>query len=433
MKRLRRSTSRIFVSYSMPDIRIEQALYGAQDAGGYRFLGRSPGFREDWLPEAQRLCTAFGERPTGVACPSAVFARPLDDAHVAIVQIADQGSDDAGRPGALAFRLLVLEQSDYVGLGGDPFVLADRLPPPWDLRGELPILTVPAETLPRRTIAQIQEVFKRYQPMQPTLLGAVQTLVDGGHVVFERSEPDTDLLRSLWTLLPVNARAETWPASFAFGNALHFDVLVTPKAQGVDFSGYVREEHAADYPEGRYELSLQLASEDGDQAALDRLLTRRSPRDVRRMALLLVAAVVVLVIVFGILSPRTSETSPATEAVAVVAEKPNLDGPDQPWPFSGPERKVMTAALSDLAKDVKLPTPLPDTAEGLLDALDAKLGTPNPRRDPGKLSDQGPAPRRLRVLLWKHGVAEYNDPKYNANELVGRLRQRVAKTVDHTP
>ena len=412
----------------MPDIRIEQALYGAHDAGGYRFLGRSPGFREEWLPEAQRLCSAFGERPTGVACPSAVFAHPLDKTHVAVVQVADQGADDAGRPGALAFRLLILATSDYIGFGGDPFVLADRLPPAWDLRGELPVLTVPAESPPRRTIAQVQEVFKRYQPMQPTLLGAVQTLVDGGHVVFERSEPDTDLLRSLWTLLPINVRAETWPASFAFGNALQFDVLVTPKAQGVDFSGYVREEQAADYPEGRYELGLQLASEDGDQGALDGLLSRRSPRDVRRMALLLIAAVIVLVIVFGILSPRISEPPPPTEPVAVVAEKPDLAGADQPWPLSESERKVMTEALAGLAKDLKVSTPLPETAEGLLDALDKKLGTPDAHRDPGKLSDQGPAPRRLRVLLWKHGVAEYNDPKYNPRELVERLRRRVAKT-----
>ena len=28
---------------------IEQALYGGQDAGGYRFLARSPGFGDDWL------------------------------------------------------------------------------------------------------------------------------------------------------------------------------------------------------------------------------------------------------------------------------------------------------------------------------------------------------------------------------------------------
>jgi hypothetical protein len=380
------------------------------------------------LPEALRLCSAFGERPAGIACPAAVFAHPLDENHVAIVQVADQGSDDSGRPGALAFRLLVLTQSDYVGLGGDPFALSDRFPPSWDLRGELPILSVPAESPPPRRITQIQEVFSRYQTMQPTLLGTVQALVDGSHVVFERSEPDTDLLRSLWTLLPINARAETWPASFTFGNSLQFDVLVTPKAQGVDFSGYVREEQAADYPQGRYELALQLASEESDQRALDRLMTRRSPRDVRRLTLLLIATVVFLVMMFSILSPRKPGTSPATESTEVIAEKPDLAGPDRPWPFSEPERKVMTEALADLAKDQKLPMPMPETAEGLLDALDKKLGTPDAHRDVGKLSGQGPAPRQLRVLLWKHNVAEYNDPKYNASELVERLRKRLAQT-----
>ena len=99
----------------MPDLFIEQAIYGSQGAGGYRFLARSPGFLDDWLPEAQRLCTAFGERPAGVPCPAAVFAQPLGKQHVAVVQVADQGTDDAGRPGALGFRF---EQGRPLGLDG---------------------------------------------------------------------------------------------------------------------------------------------------------------------------------------------------------------------------------------------------------------------------------------------------------------------------
>ena len=55
--------------------RMEQAIYGSHPGGGYRFLARSPGFLEQWLPEAQRLCTGFGERTHGVTCPAAVFAR----------------------------------------------------------------------------------------------------------------------------------------------------------------------------------------------------------------------------------------------------------------------------------------------------------------------------------------------------------------------
>src|SRR4051794_8319624 len=97
----------------MPTIPVEQAIYGNAGAGGYRFLARSPGFRDDWLPEAERLCMAFGERPAGVACPGCVFAQPFGTQHVAIVQVADQGTDDAGRPGALGFYLLLISRRAY--------------------------------------------------------------------------------------------------------------------------------------------------------------------------------------------------------------------------------------------------------------------------------------------------------------------------------
>src|SRR5207237_215461 len=108
-----------------------------------------------------------------------------------------------------------------------------------------------------------------------TLLGAAQALVDGGPVVFERPAPDPDLVRRLWLLLPASTRAELWPAEFAPANALGFDLLVTPKA-GDDCAGYLSEQQAGDYPEGRYELNLQIAAEAGDQAALDALFARRS-------------------------------------------------------------------------------------------------------------------------------------------------------------
>src|SRR5262249_48335814 len=89
----------------MPDIPIEQAIYGNHGGDGYRFLARSPGFLDDWLPLAQQVCAGFGERPAGVSCPGCVFARPFGKDQVAVVQAADQGTE-AGRPGALGFRLL---------------------------------------------------------------------------------------------------------------------------------------------------------------------------------------------------------------------------------------------------------------------------------------------------------------------------------------
>src|SRR3569623_1499815 len=118
-------------------MRIERAVYGSQDVGGYRFLARAPGFAEAWLPAAERLCTGFGDRPAGVACPLAVFAQPLDAKLVAVIQAADQGRDDAGRSGAMAFRLLVLPRTLYADLEGDPFRIAEAFPPAWGARGEV--------------------------------------------------------------------------------------------------------------------------------------------------------------------------------------------------------------------------------------------------------------------------------------------------------
>src|SRR6516225_6967049 len=133
-------------------IAIEQAMYLVQGNSGYRLLARSPGFVDDWLPLAEQLCSGFGKRPAGVACPACLFAQPFGKRQVAVVQVADQGSDHAGRPAGLGFRLLILAGSDYLKLGGDPFLIADRFPAPWTARGELPTLVGPAEW-PPRTVA----------------------------------------------------------------------------------------------------------------------------------------------------------------------------------------------------------------------------------------------------------------------------------------
>jgi hypothetical protein len=279
---------------------IEQAIHGVQAGGGRGWLARSPGFADDWLAEAEQLCAGFGERPPGVACPGCVFARPFGARDVAVVQVADQGGTD-GVPGPLGFRLLVLPRRLYAELGGDPFHLADQLPPPWNARGELPALEPTLTPAPRRTVADIQGVLN--VPTSATLLGGVQALVDGGHVAFERGGPDPGLLRSLWALLPASTRAELWPASFAFGNALHFDALVVPRAAGPDFHDYVFEEQAGDYPEGRYELALQLAAEAGDQAELDALFSRRSRSQTLRLAVVLLLAFVLVPILLQLLWP----------------------------------------------------------------------------------------------------------------------------------
>lgn len=287
----------------MTDIVIEQATCGAQTAGGYRFLARSPGFLEEWQPLAEQLCAAFGERPYGVACPACLFAQPFGKRHVAVVQVADQGINYAGQPSGLAFHFLILSRSDYEQLGGDPFLIAEQFPAPWTARGDMPTLFWPEPLPPPRTVEQIQKILQRGED-GPNLLGGCQVLVDGGRLVFERSAPDTDLLRDLWTLLPTRTRCELWPASFAFANTLGFDALVTPKAAADVYGSYLRFEQAGDYPEGRYELNLQIAAEAGDQRDLDALLARRSRRETWRLGLLLLGVCIVLLVLANLLRPH---------------------------------------------------------------------------------------------------------------------------------
>jgi hypothetical protein len=405
---------------------IQQAVYGSVDAGGYRFLARSPGFGDVWLAEAERLCTSFGERPAGVSCPACVFARPFLAGFVAVVQAADQGSDDAGRPGALAFRILVVPAVLYRDLGGDPFFIADAFPPPWQARGDLPELTWTADPAPPRTVAELRGVID--VPSSPTLLGGVQALLDGGRLAFERPAPDTPLLRSLWALLPTQSRAELWPASFCFSNRHGFHAVVVPRVSGPEFANYIPEGQVGDYPEGRYELALQVAIEQGNQDDLDALLSRRSRSQMVRLAVGLLAVTVLVALASAFFNPPPRQPPPTT------AQRPHKAAamPEQgDWPELLPaERENLAVRLQDLGKRLGITMSAKSTNDDLehdLAALDARLKTPDPDRDPGPLAALGPIQRQLRTLLWKHHVKDYNDRRLNTVELVERLQQHLAE------
>jgi len=332
----------------MTEIAVEQALASraAGQGGECRILGRSSGFLDEWQGELERLAAGFGDRPNGLACPGAVFGQPFGKEHVAIVQIADQGKDEAGNPLALGFHFLVIPREAY-RQWGDPFALADRVTPAWHARGSLPALSWAAEPLPPRTVEQVQEVLKRIKAhalpededippdwdqrdlaapdlaLSPALLGGVQVLVDGGRLVFERPAPDAELLRGLWTLLPTSTRSELWPASFAFSNALEFDALVVPPAVRADLAatraivGYTTEDQACDYPQGGYELNLQIAAEAGNQPDLDRLFGRRNWGEAWRMGitLLVVFAILALALNFFQSPKRAPKPSPKVETL----------------------------------------------------------------------------------------------------------------------
>ena len=69
----------------MPDPAIEQALATAGPAG-VAVTARSPGFLDEWQPEAERLCLGFGA-PVEPFSQPAVFAQPIDRSFVAVVQV----------------------------------------------------------------------------------------------------------------------------------------------------------------------------------------------------------------------------------------------------------------------------------------------------------------------------------------------------------
>lgn len=298
----------------MAGLVLEQAVFRGPGPGRYKLLALSPGFHEAWQSEAVRLCDGFGERPAGVSCPGCVFAQPLGKKHVAVVQVADQLN------GELGFHFLVIPRVAYRDLGGDPFFLAGRVAPPWNETGPLLALDWSNELIPARAMEHVQRILQREDG--PNLLGASQALVDGGRLVFVRPTPETGLLRDLWALLPTSTRAELWPASFAFGNALGFHALATPRAEGPEFSGYLTEEQAGDYPEGRYELALQFAAEAGDQRELERLFARRSRAETFRLGVMILAASVVLLFILALIKPPARKGGDVPEKANAAKDAP---------------------------------------------------------------------------------------------------------------
>ena len=255
---------------SMIDLAIAQALFDRET-----LLARSANFADDWLADAAKLCLGFGTPTAFEASESAaLFARPFTKDRVAIVQVV-------GR----RFRFLVLGRELYHHLN-DPFAIAERYPPNAEARGSLPDLDWPPQPLPQRTTVELDAILK--QGDGPFLLGAAQTLVDGGKIVLRRPAPEPKLLRDLWALLPESTRRTTWPATFAFGNELGFDILVMPKIPEDGLPGYLGEEHLPDYPDSRYERHLQIAIESGDQRMLDQLLCRRGSGEILKLALSIV-------------------------------------------------------------------------------------------------------------------------------------------------
>jgi hypothetical protein len=275
-----------------PDLRIAQGIVLA-DRRGVRVAAQSDGFD---VTQAERVAVLFGERPAGVLCPLAHFACPFGRRHVVVVQAADRPGPDA----PLGFRFLVLGREVYRHLG-DPFAVADRFPPPWEATGTLPVLEWPPDPLPKRTVGQADAVLRHGDG--PLLLGSAQALVDGSRVVVKRDAPDELYLRGLWQLLPDRSRCDLWPASFCFALDLGFHAAAMPVPPRLDPRTVHDEERVRDYPQGKYELGVQAATEAGDQKWLDELFARRTSDETLRLGLYIIAFALAVAALFKFVIP----------------------------------------------------------------------------------------------------------------------------------
>ncbi|CAN5338755.1 hypothetical protein BH10PLA2_BH10PLA2_18760 [soil metagenome] len=279
-------------------MQFQQALLQRASDGNLAIHLCSHEFKSEWHSRALSVCEAFSTDPPPLELAEVLFVQRLDKNLFMIIR--SMASRRIGTAPA-RFHVLVASRANYSRAQCDPFLLAERFPSDWNATSELPELEWPEQPLPIRTVAEVQKILKRTNG--PEMLGGSQALIDGSQLLFPRSAPDLELVRGVWRLLPYGNRLEVMPASFAWNNALKFELVVAPADRSDRFTGFMTEEQAGGYPEGRYELSLQTAAEANDQESLDILFARRSRREVWRLGILLVVVMGILALAIQIMSP----------------------------------------------------------------------------------------------------------------------------------
>lgn len=160
----------------------------------------------------------------------------------------------------------------------------------------------PAEPIP--SLEHLEGLLKG--PDSAFYLGGAQALVDGARVsVLDAGEPDrddsgnpipVDRGANLWRLVPLSVRQERTIALPDPKNLLNADIL---SGVGNDLPQVWQAERLGDYPEGRYELSLHEAIDHGDEAMVEKLLRRQSPRQVLVMGIVLLLGFLIMGALLG--------------------------------------------------------------------------------------------------------------------------------------
>ena len=269
------------------DFRVHQLLLEPAAPDPWQVVARSEGVSDLLVTKCGRLLTEAGypfDRDV-------LFAHVLDTRHVAIVRVTQH------RPAYFQ----IWHAATYARLG-DPFRLADLIPPDRPQSGELPTREVEPAGLPRPTVADLLNSLGATD--MPLVLGATQALLDGVRVRFGPGEATESTLRLIWDLLPDSTRHRLWPHTAANGRTDdHYDACLTSEP-ATPSPGVLSAEQCRDYPEGRYELALQTALERGDGATVAALFARRSSAETLRiaagtLAVTLVGALVVRLVAVG--------------------------------------------------------------------------------------------------------------------------------------
>ncbi len=380
-------------------VALEQLVYGSFPFWdrGYDVLARSPGCRPDAAAEALLACRRFGQAPSGVGPEPCLFALPLPSDAWAVVGVAPQGEDDRGRPGALAFHVLLIAGRDYRRAGAGPFAFAGALRSRWS----------PGATLGPIAWAVETPDSPGSPPVDPRAARIVEGLRKRRRVAIESEGPVDALAREVWRGLPRSTRGRLSVATWAFGNANRFDLVALPRMAGVDL-----------------DRSYLAPAPPPDPAPIPDRLAAKPGR--RRIAATLALALI-LVGIAGVILAWRRDVVPAPEGAAGSPEVAVDPGP-------GPPRARvpggLRADLADLAGRFEgLDLGDPADAPGWMLRLSATLryrGAVLSPADLARLRAESD-PDRDRALAWHGRIGAFGDDRplpadFAARPLAEQLR-----------
>ena len=368
----------------MPTVPFEQAVYGSFPFWdrGYAVLAHSPGCRPEWLERLKAACQRLGEKPAGVGPAGGIFALRLPAGPWMVVGVSDQGADDRGRPGAMAFHALFLRPRDYRKAGCSPFPLAAALRSAWAAE----VRTLPAGAI---EVPPGEPALSAVEGARPI----AQVIAAGRRVFLQADAPADALARAVWSALPLPARRRASVATWAFGNANRFDLVALPRLAGVEFDDSYRDARDLDIP-----------------PAPAGILHARSSR--RRM----VAAAGVIAIAGALTlafrpgrggSPTVPPADPPLAPIAVAPPDPAAYREDRPAPE---DRRRVAEGLVDLADRCGVAVgDLGDDSSPLMARLADRLRYRGPllsAADRARLAAE-PEADRLRALAWDAQVRRF--------------------------